>query len=320
MAETAGAIFYFDWEMRLMEWLQAALGTEGLGFRILSNLSAFGEQLLLVAIMGFLYWGLDKEFGKYIGLNVLVVNVWNPMIKNVFLRMRPYFTPGYDVKLLRLVDSSADAMDVAAQGYSFPSGHSANAVTIYGSMAAYRKKRKLFLALAIVLPLLVGFSRVYVGAHYPTDVIAGWALGAVVVAVIPWLNRKIKDRRVFYAVLILASLPGFFYCASNDYYTSFGMLLGFVLAVPFEEKYVKFENTSNVFRCVLRTVGGAAIYFGLNEVLKLPFSKEMLDAGGFAAHLIRTVRYAVVIFTVIGIYPMLFRLTGRMWERKEKKA
>ena len=159
MAETAGAILYFDWEMRLMEWLQAHIGSSGFGFWLLSNLSAFGEQLLLVAIMGFLYWGLDKEFGKYVGANVLVANVWNPMIKNVVLRLRPYFVPGYDVKLLRLIDESADPMDVAAQGYSFPSGHSANAVTVYGSLAAHEKKRKLLWALAIALPLLVGFSR-----------------------------------------------------------------------------------------------------------------------------------------------------------------
>ena len=112
MTEAVGSIFYFDWEMRLMEWLQASIGSSGAGFWILSNLSAFGEQLLMVAIMGFFYWGLNKEFGKYIGLNVLVVNVWNPMIKNLVLRLRPYFVPGYNVKLLRLIDEGADAMDV----------------------------------------------------------------------------------------------------------------------------------------------------------------------------------------------------------------
>ena len=98
------------------------------------------------------------------------------------------------------------------------------------------------------------------------------------------------------------------------------MLLGFVLAEPFEEKYVRFENTSNLLRCILRTVGGALIYFGLNEALKLPFSPAVLDAGDFAAHLIRALRYTAVIFVVIGVYPLLFRLTGRLWEKKDKTA
>ena len=308
-------LFYFDWELQLMEWLQAHIGSSGFGFWLLSNLSAFGEQLLLVAVMGFRYWGLNKEFGKYLGLNVLMVNVWNPMIKNVFLRLRPYFVPGYKVELLRLIDSGADPMDVAAQGYSFPSGHSSSAVAAYGSLAAHEKKSRLLWILAILLPLLVGFSRVCMGAHYPTDVLCGWLLGAVVVILVPWLRKKIKSRWLFYAVLLLSTAPGFFYCDSNDYFTSFGMLLGFVLAEPFEEKYVKFENTRNILRCILRTVGGALVYFGLNEILKLPFPKELLDAGDLTAHLIRSARYAVVIFAAVGVYPLLFKVTGKLWKK-----
>ena len=100
---------------------------------------------------------------------------------------------------------------------------------------------------------------------------------------------------------------------------SFGMLIGFILAEPFEERFVKFENTSNLFRCILRTLGGGAIYFGLNTALKMPFPKELLDAGDFTAQLIRTGRYAAVIFVVIGVYPLLFRLTGRLWDRKTPK-
>ena len=320
MTETAGAFFYFDWEMRLMEWLQDCIGGEGFAFRLLSGLSAIGEQLVLVLIMGFLYWGLNKEFGKYVGLNVLMVNVWNPLIKNVFLRMRPYFVPGYDVDLLRLVDESADAMDVAAQGYSFPSGHASGAVAAYGSLAVYEKNRKLLWVLALVLPLLVGFSRVYVGAHYPTDVLCGWLLGLLVVALVPWLRRKIRSRWLFYGVLLITSLPGFFYCTSNDYFSSFGMLIGFMLAEPFEEKYVRFENTSNLLRCVLRTLGGGFIYFGLNEALKQPFPKELLNGGDMTAQLIRTLRYAAVIFADIGLYPMVFRYTGRFWDKKSDKS
>ncbi len=320
MTAIQGAVFCFDWEMRFMEWLQAGIGSSGFGFWLLSNLSAFGEQLLLVAIMGFLYWGLNKEFGKYVGMNVLMANVWNPMIKNIVMRLRPYFVAGYDVKLLRLIDKNADPRDVAAHGYAFPSGHSASAVTVYVSLAAHEKKRKLLWWLAAVLPLLVGFSRVFVGAHYPTDVLCGWLLGMIIVALIPWLRRTIRNRWLFYAVLLLSSLPGFFFCTSNDYYTSFGMLLGFVLAEPFEEKYVRFENTPNIFRCILRTLGGGLIYFGLNEVLKLPFPEELLSAGDLVSHLIRMLRYAAVVFVVIGVYPLLFKVTGRLWSRKEQKA
>ena len=318
--ELTGTFFYWDWEMQLMEWLQSHLPHEGFGFWLLSNLSAFGEELLLVAIMGFLYWGLNKKFGKYIGINVLMVNVWNPMIKNIVLRLRPYFVEKYHVELLRKIDSNADTMDVAAQGFSFPSGHSSNAVTVYGSLAAHEKKNKLLWTLAIVLPLLVGFSRMFVGAHYPTDVLGGWVLGVIVVLLVPWLRKIIKNRWLFYGILLLTAVPGIFYCKTDDYFTSFGMLLGFILAEPFEERFVRFENTSNIFRCILRTIGGGLLYFGLNTLLKLPFPKELLDAGTLVSHLIRTLRYAAVIFAVIGVYPMVFKLTGKLWKKKEQAA
>ena len=314
MADVIGNNFFFDWEIQLMEWLQAHIGSSGFGFWLLSNLSAFGEQLLLVVIMGFLYWGLDKEFGKYVGVNVLAANVWNPMIKNVAMRLRPYFASD-KIQLLRKIEPDADIMDVAAQGYSFPSGHSSSAVAVYGSLAAHEKKRKLLWVLAFLLPVLVGFSRVVVGAHYPTDVLCGWVLGLLVVLLIPWLRRKIRNRWLFYAVLLLSALPGFFYCTSSDYYTSFGMLVGFILAEPFEEKFVRFENTDNIFRCILRTLGGGLLYFGLNTLLKLPFPKELLDAGDLTAHLIRSARYAAVIFVDIGVYPLLFKATGRLWKK-----
>ncbi|MBR6271834.1 MAG: phosphatase PAP2 family protein [Lachnospiraceae bacterium] len=315
MTEILGNYFFFEWEVQLIIWLQAHISTSGVGFWLISNLSAFGEQLLLVAIMGFIYWGLDKEFGKYVGLNFLAANVLNPLIKNIFFRMRPYFVSD-KIQLLRKIDTSADAMDVAAQGYSFPSGHSMGAATLYGSLAFYKKKNKILRVLAIVLPLLVGFSRVAVGAHFPTDVIVGWALGAIVIAGVSQLRRATKNKRLIYGILLLISIPGFFYCTSSDYYTAFGMLVGFILAEPFEKKHVRFKNTKNIFRCILRTIGGCAVYYGLNALLKFIIPAEYSDTGTFVSYAIRTARYALVIFVIIGVYPMLFKLTGKLWKEK----
>lgn len=308
-----GNVFFLNWEVSLMEWLQAHLGAGAISF--LSLLSMFGEELLLVAIMGFLYWCYDKQFGKFVGLNMLVANVWNPLIKNIFLRLRPYFVSDR-ISLLRKIDADADVYDIAAQGYSFPSGHSSSAAAVYGSVAL-RGRRKWLTLLAFLLPLLVGVSRVVVGAHFPTDVLAGWALGLIVITLIPWLRKTIRSKPVFYGILLLTALPGFFYCTSSDYYTSFGMLLGFALAEPFEERYVRFENTRSPVRAVLRVIGGAAVYFALNTVLKLPFSSAFLDSGTLAAHLVRSARYAVVVFAVIALYPMLFRLTAKIGAKKK---
>ena len=231
------------------------------------------------------------------------------MVKNVFIRRRPYFDHP-EIQCLKPVDKSADIYDIAAQGYSFPSGHSANAVTVYSSLPQY-KRNKALSVIGVLLPLLVGVSRFCLGVHYPTDVLCGWLLGLAVILVVPVLYRKIKNRLVFYALLLAVTLPGFFYCESSDYFTGIGMLVGFIAGTEFEERFVNFENTRKPLWCVLRIVGGVAIFFGLNTVLKLPFSKEFLDAGTMAAHLVRTLRYAAVLFVDIAIYPMLFKLVEK---------
>jgi len=310
--ELVGNTFFFDWEVRLIIWLQAHMGS--FGTQLASFISAFGEELICVAVIGFLYWCYDKRFGRFVGMNVLLGLVLNPMIKNVFLRRRPYFdTP--EIKCLKPIDKSADIYNIAAQEFSFPSGHSTNAVAVYGSLPLYKKSRVLSV-IAVVLSLLIGVSRFCLGVHYPTDVICGWLLGLVVIVAAPWLQNKLKNDRLFYGIMLLIGLPGFFYCKSADFFSGYGMMLGFVLAVEFEQKYVNFENTHNALRSVLRVLGGIAVFFGLNTLLKLPFSSEYLNSGVMSAMLVRLVRYTVVIFAVLGVYPMVFKYTNK-WFPKE---
>ena len=314
--ELVGHSFFYDWEVSLIVWLQAHMGA--CGTALASFLSAFGEELACVAVIGFLYWCYDKRFGRFVGLNVLVGLVLNPMIKNIFVRRRPYFdTP--EIQCLKPVDKSADIYNIAAQEYSFPSGHSTNAVAVYGSLAEYRKSRILSV-LAVVLPLLIGVSRFCLGVHYPTDVLCGWLLGLVIVFAVPRLQSRFKNPRLFYVLLLLLTLPGFFYCKSADYFSGYGMLLGFVLATAFEERYVHFENTRSPLRSVLRVLGGVAVFFGLNTLLKLPFSSDFLNAGTIAAFLVRMLRYTLVIFVDMGVYPLLFQITGKWFRPEDKKS
>ena len=302
-----GNIFYFDWEPALIEWLQANLGS--FGAALASFISNFGEELFLVAILGFLYWCWDKRIGATVGLSLLTVSVWNPMAKNLALRQRPYMAHS-NVKCLKPVDPGADIMDVAAQGYSFPSGHSSSAAATYGTTALSFRKRWLTVT-AVVLILMVGVSRFMLGVHYPTDVLAGWALGAVVMIVVTQLEKRLKKRWILYGILIVLALPGIFYCTTNDYYSAFGMLCGMAGGDLFERRFVHFENTRKPLFMILRLIGGVACFFGLNTVLKLPFSSAFLSSGTPAAFAVRSLRYAVVIFLCIGVYPLLFRIVEK---------
>ena len=80
---------------------------------------------------------------------------------------------------------------------------------------------------------------------------------------------------------------------------------------------IKFENTRNILRCILRLVLGVGVYFGLSTLTKLPFNKDFLNAATMASYAVRAVRYCVIIFVTIGVYPLLFRLGDRVFKRKD---
>ena len=303
----SGNSFFFPWEVNLMEWLQSHIS--GAGISVISRFSMFGEELLLILILGFVYWSYDKKLGRTMGLSAIMGMVWNTMVKNIVLRRRPYFDHEA-IKILRVVDPEADIYDVAAQGYSFPSAHSTNAATMFGSLAV-NLHRRWVTVIAIIIAVLTGLSRIVVGAHYPTDVLAGWLLGAIGVLIVQVLQKRIRNTLALYGILVVTAIPGFFYCRSTDYFTSMGLLIGFMAGTLLDDRYVHFENTRKPIWMVARVLGGLAVYLALNTVLKLPFSKEFLADSSIAALLVRCGRYTIIAFVDFGIYPMLFRLENR---------
>lgn len=323
ISEIVGNDFFMKWEIDLIAWLQTVSGSfiDGL----MSVLSMFGEEYIMVAVLGFIFWSLDKKAGEFLGLNMLAGNVFNPMIKNIANRRRPYFDHS-EIECRKLIDSGADKYDIAAQGFSFPSGHSTASASLYPSLAVTWRKKWL-LAIAIAIPFLVGISRVFLGVHYPTDVLAGWALGLGLVFLNYYLLKVVKNKYYIYLGYIAIGAAGLFYCQTNDYFTSYGMLIGFTAGLYFDEKITKFENTRVWWRMILRVIIGAGLYLGLNEVIKLPMKLimgsewlEIVSAGNFA---FRTIRYAVILFLLIGIYPFLFKVGDKLqiWlENKKAKT
>ena len=106
----------------------------------------------------------------------------------------------------------------------------------------------------------------------------------------------------------MLGIIGCFFNRSNDYFSALGIAFGFFSAFIFEEKYVNFDNTKSVPGMIIRTVGGFVLFAVLDTVLKLPFSNEFLTSETIVSLLIRTLRYAVTSFILMGIYPMCFKL------------
>ncbi len=309
-----GNTFFLPVEVQLMEWLQANLGKTAIS--IISAMSMFGEELIMILILGILYWGFHKELAKRIGSMILLSAVWNPMLKNVVIRRRPYMDHE-GISILRVVEPGADIMDISAQGYSFPSGHSTSAVALFGSLA-YETRKKWAWCLAVLIPVLVGISRVVVGAHYPTDVLGGWLIAIVSIAAVTRLSKKISNPVLQRGMLLLLALPGVLFCKSADYFSGLGLLIGFVTGLTVEEKWVRFENTKSILRAVLRTIVGGGLFLGLNTLLKAPFSREFLENGSMAAMAVRCARYAVISFVEFGVYPLAFRWTAKIGKHENR--
>ena len=106
-------------------------------------------------------------------------------LKHVFDRPRPELVPPL----------------VKADGSSFPSGHSLASAVVYLTLGALLARlvkpmrlKLYFLALALFLTFLVGLSRIYLGVHYPTDVLAGWIMG-LLWAIACWLGARFLQQR-----------------------------------------------------------------------------------------------------------------------------
>ena len=308
-----GVTFYFNWEVDLISWIQSFIGP--VGVKAANVASMFGEELILIMIFGLLYWCIDKKTAKVIATNLMVALVLNPMMKNLVLRRRPYFDNEI-IKCLRPVDTKADLYDIAAQGYSFPSAHTMNSTVIYGSFVRFLKNPVLRI-ISVIIPICVGVSRFALGNHYPTDVLVGALAGVFIVVFVPYFEEMSTNKNVFHLVVFILALSGVFFCRTEDYYSGLGVMAGFFLAVPFEERFVNFEETRNPLKCILRIFGGIGVYLIFNTLLKLPFSKEFLESGLTSAYLVRSFRYAIVIFLMLGLYPMIF---GKIHGRRKKVA
>ncbi len=303
-----GNTFFIGFEPAFMEWLQSHLGTAGEYVAVFFTM--LSEPMVVIAVMCFLYWCIDKERGKKIGEMLVLATVICPLLKNIFLRRRPYMVH-QQIRCIRPPEPGQPLNDIAVQGYSFPSAHSSNAAVMFTSFSKFYD-HKILKVLAVAAPILVALSRVALGVHYPTDVLTGLAVGYISVFLILFMHSKVKNKSTLRVIILILSLVGFIYCRTEDYYTCIGTLAGLYLAIPFEEHFVKFENTRKPLPMVLRYVIGLGLYFGLGVILKMPFDKAFLESGTLGALSVRAARYFIIVFLLIGVYPLSFKL----WEKK----
>ena len=306
-----GFVFSFPWETDLMIFIQSFASQLQTG--VMSAVSLLCEEMLMIAIMAYIYLCVDKERGKRMVAGLVVSLLGGAFIKNGVMRRRPYFD-NPDIHCFRAPSGKGNAMDIAAQGFSFPSLHATESVVLFGPLFSLFKKRWARV-LCILLIFVIGYSRVYLGVHYPTDVLAGWLLGFLALAVMSFVLNRYSNWLVICIVCATIALPGWFICSTKDFFSIYGLMCGMFLGFYFEQRKVNFSNIPNSWRSIVRLICGLAIFFAASKGLKLPFSREFLDNGSFAAHLVCSARNAIAAFLTMGVYPMVFKYTDRFFKK-----
>ena len=181
---SAAEVLSFDTAIR--EWVYARRNP-GLN-RVLITITYLGNWQM-VSLMG-IFLLMVKSTRMNMGIPFAVISLSSIVVykaaKEIFQRPRPDFA-------VRLIEEG---------GYSFPSGHSMNGLVCYGILIylirRYCKNRKLANVLTGLLGFLIiaiGCSRVYVGVHYPTDIIGGWSLGAAYLCIAIIILEKVRGQK-----------------------------------------------------------------------------------------------------------------------------
>lgn len=152
---------------------------------MMTFISHLGSAITLITLtIGFILLLKNKKNSRFITLNLILVFLFNRLLKLIIARPRP--------EVLKLVK---------AGGYSFPSGHSMISFGFYGFLIylVYKNinnkkvKYPLMMFLSLII-LLIGISRIYLGAHYATDVIGGFIIAFIYLVVfIKYVYNRVKS-------------------------------------------------------------------------------------------------------------------------------
>lgn len=255
-------------------------------------ITMLGEETLLIVLMAVIYFMYDKDLAKRMFFITAMSLSLNCIIKNFVKRPRP-FTRG--ISCVR---------ESTATGYSFPSGHTQTFATWSNAFAIKLKNKKL-LCTALILSFLVGFSRMYLGAHYPSDVIVGLVIGLLFAYFGNMIYDKIKNKYRLYTAVIIILLPFIVYFTIKpdplyeDFFKLFGMLAGFTLAVIFEEKIVNLDKSTSTFKNILRIVICVLLALIIKGTLKAMFVTQILRL----SLLLDALRYFILVFVILGLCP-----------------
>jgi len=261
---------------------------------IFRAITFLGDEQFYLILIPVLVWCVDFRFGVRLAALFLMASYLNAGLKDLFQHPRPFVLEPA-VKLAE------------AEGYGLPSGHAQSAVVVWGTLAAWGKRGWLW-GLAIALIVLIGFSRVYLGVHFPTDVLASWVIGSILLAVYlvvqppveEWVSKLKLRRQVLLALAVPVVLV--LLHPTRDTVASLAPLTGAGVGFALAHRYVRFDASGCWWQRLARFLIGIAVVLALYLGLKAVFPGE-----GSGLYLVfRFLRYALMGLWITLGAPWLF--------------
>lgn len=282
-----------------------------------------GEAVFIVAAI-VVFWCLSKSCGYYMMTVGFAGTIINQFLKLWFRIPRPWVKdPNFTI---------VESARAEATGYSFPSGHTQNAVGTFGGIAR-ATKRHCLRWVCVVIFVLVSFSRMYLGVHTPLDVGVSFVIAAVLVfAIYPLMRRADRYPRLMAGLLASMVLLSAAYLTFTLVYPFppdidstnlasgvengwklLGATLGIALAWWLDRQYVRFETKAVWWVQAIKFIVGLALVVALKAGLKAPLIALFGGSAGPAG----AVRYFLVVLAAGVLWPMAFRPLSRLGQRGE---
>lgn len=266
-------------------------------FDLFFNLISFlGEESVYILLLSIIYFTIDKKKGELLSFTMFFTGIFNNTIKGIVDAPRPF--EKYPDKITNLRPETST-------GSSFPSGHT----QIFSSfwMSVYLEFRKRFLLyIAIIFSILMALSRLYLGVHFLEDVLVSIVLGFGAAYLIHKYVSPLDERKrmVVYVTTFVLFLPFVLILNTADLYKTYGLLIGFIFALLFEHKYVRFEIHNNLKKNCVRVVLGLLLMLSVQLGFKVIFDFSIFSF--IPSNVLDMIRYTLITFLGLGVYPILF--------------
>ena len=233
-------------------------------------LTFFGEETFIVLIIAIVFLCVKKSVGEQMLLTVISSSVLCTILKSAVRRNRP-FVDGTVQKVD--IDTPLVSTNDLHLDQSFPSGHSASSGSFFGSIAAIFRKKAWVIIVCALAVLAVMISRLYLGVHFPTDVLTGATIGVLSAVIWQIIYTKLYDKRlwIFLAIAIL-TIPFLFITrtATHSMFKISAIALSVAIAMIIQDKFFNFQDADKFWKRIVRfaiAIAAAAIPFLLFSLL-----------------------------------------------------